>query len=262
MVLSKAIIKWVVVVSTKRYSLVYEPKYSSHQYVVQFKKNEDNYEFKHIQVEKYKGIIDCKKAKATLEDIDRLTNSFSSSNEFISNLKIYKPLHNFFISLPKKGYVNRIIPVFNNEELASKLKLVHDGKIDDKEQIKEFIIMLLEDDKEFYRFFKNRECYKSSTLKQLVRDLRHYNEMLAGWPDHEINYMFDETKKNLKEELKKYYVYREFLLAKQEFLKKQDSKPKETKEPVIKKEDVSPRFVPLEAEEQLIISGFPKIKRK
>lgn len=249
--------------STKRYSLVYEPKYSSWQYVVQFKKNEGNYEFKHIQVEKYKGIIDCKKAKSTLEDIDRLTNVFSSSEEFISNLKIYKPLHNFFIALPKKGYVNRITPVFNNEELGRKLTLVKDGKVDDKEQIKEFITMLLEEDKEFYRYFKNRECYKSSTLKQLIRDLRHYGDMLSGWPDHEINYMFDDTKKGLKEELKKYYVYREFLLAKQEFLIIKQTKKTERKELVeTKKEKIIPRFVPLEAEEQLIIEGFPMIKRK
>lgn len=244
----------------KRFCLVYEPSYSTSQFIVDFRLNkEGSYSFKKIEVEKFKGIIETKKGKNSLYDIDMFTNQYNSNEEFIRNIGVYKPIHSLFISLPVKGYVNKVNPVFGNSELQEKFKLVKDNIVNDKEEINNFLDMLLDRKSGFYKYVKSSGIYQSKTFLSLIEQARYYKKMLDACPDSETSYVYHEFKRKLKAELGKYHHYREMFLLKQEFEKNDIKKEPPIKQQVITSEQ--PIFEPLEIEKQLMIEGFPILEK-
>lgn len=250
-----------------KFCLVYEPKYSKSQFVIDFKLNEQSkYDFKHIELyNRYSDILSLRNGKHDLLSIDKLTNVFKTENDFLCETKIYRPLYSFFIGYPIKGYVNKLKPVFNNEELSKVISNVSYNKVIDCNLIEEITTLLITD-KDFNSFYRKSNYYKTYEINRKLELLAHYERMLELEPDIETSYAYYEIIKNLKSEISKYHVFRELLLAKQEFYteyKKSEIKTLEIARSETKKEEITKPFY-VEEGEQLVLPGFEmqKVKTK
>ena len=205
----------------KKFALVCEKRFVNYQEILDFKLSENNeYNFKKIEIEKYKGITKSKKGKNLISDIDAMTLKYDSELAFLHSLAYYEPVHNLFVGYSSNGYIAQLKPVFNNLELQNRIKLVKGDKLYHKAIIKEkekLVDLLVKKDSQLYKIYSKDYYCKSRTLKAALQEIRGIVKLAESKGfDSEIYPIFSFRKEQILDEFNKYYLYRELFRAYQE----------------------------------------------
>lgn len=213
----------------KNFVLAYEPSgygVDSH-YIIDFKLNEDDTpNFKLLKVEKYKGIVNTKKGRHTLAEIDNLTLHYQDQESFLHELIRSIDVYDLFAGFSTKGYVNKLRTVYDNPLLFEKLKLVKGNNIYDSKEIEKMIDLLTDIENPFSNnMFSDNAFFKSKRFQGLVTEIRKNKKVQLTDPCFELARCIFDDSFELKQELKKYPVYREVFRAKQKYLTKPISEP-------------------------------------
>ena len=204
--------------SVGRYSLIFEPKYVTHQYAVSFD-NVGNSSV--VAVNKYSDTPCGTKAKVkknSLSEIDRVTAACPDLDTFFkthvpAGIFMYQGnnLHKMFIGYMRNNYMYNLNYIINNPELLSKLDLVSGSRIYDADGINSMIrLITTSENNGFLDFIVKEKREKSTGLSSETINLAALfrNAEICG--DSYIER--DELRRNLEEKLGSYKEYREMFL--------------------------------------------------
>lgn len=248
----------------RRYSIVLEPHGSWEKYVVKFKLNkEGKYVYSKVPFRDCKTISDAKNVKYTLSEIDKfVSQEFDNGADLFKKLGLYQQVHNIYIQFSSSGFLQRIYPIYDSAFIDK----IPSTRIDIYHTVKEYLNEL-ESNKKLYTRYLKSDIYKTKTVEDLVRELiRVRSYIIKSGGSSESNSYYSEINNELQNELYKYHILRELILAKdkikdEENLKQDNEKEQSLKEKpkVLIKKPIYPGYEPKEYVQDTL-TGWDDIK--
>lgn len=271
--------------SSGKYMLVFEPKYTYHQFAVYFTPSSD---VKVTEIKKYtdlpySSLRNTRVKKNLLGDIDKVTTKLKDEREFFDkyidpSIFIYTGgnLHRIFIGYKNNNSMHCLKCVFNNPKLNEKTLLLNGSKTDDHTEIRDLMNLFTDPESDFLQFVietknKKRQDYFYSVSSEVIAmalNLRNTRMLMQRDGERALldDYQFLETK--LRTRLSSYKEYRELFLMKCSYieeLEKRKNELQKMKNEVVNNHNIfdTPSCLnQLQAYEQISIFDSEKVKIK